>query len=32
MVSIGAEATLRGSYDDQEVEALLLGAHSPGRI
>jgi hypothetical protein len=29
---MGLEAALRGSYDDQEVEALLLGTHSPGRV
>jgi hypothetical protein len=28
----GAEAALRGSHDNQEVEALLLGAHRLGRI
>jgi hypothetical protein len=27
-----AEAILRSSYDDQEAEALLLGAHSSGRV
>jgi hypothetical protein len=32
MVPTGAEAALHSSYDDQEIEVLLLGAHSPGRV
>jgi hypothetical protein len=32
MVPIGAEAALRSPHDNQEVEALLLDAHSLGRV
>jgi hypothetical protein len=32
MVPTGAEAALRGSYDEQEVEALLLDPHNPGCV
>jgi hypothetical protein len=32
VASTYAEATLRGSYDDQKVDALLLGAYSLDRI
>jgi hypothetical protein len=32
VIPTSAEATIHGSYDDQKVEALLLGAHSPGSI
>jgi hypothetical protein len=32
MVPTGAEAALCNSHDDQEAKALLLGAHSSGRV
>jgi hypothetical protein len=32
MVPIGTKAALRSSYDDQEAQLLLLGAHSPSRV
>jgi hypothetical protein len=32
MVPIGAEAALCSSYDDQEAEALLVGAHSSDHV
>jgi hypothetical protein len=32
MVPTSVEAALCSSHDDQEAKALLLGAHSPGRV